>query len=224
MEQVLIRGDLGSLTHAERARYYIRVCQSVGLNPLTKPFDYIMLNGKLTLYALKGATDQLRGIHSISASIVSQTEANGLLTVHVRVEDMNGRKDEDLGVVTLPKEGGDARANAIMKAITKAKRRATLSLCGLGMLDETELETIPASAKGPASTKPRTVMPAPKTRLLEKLSAAEEMNDELPGDLGPPKPLDTTDHGGVPAFLDRRKANGAVEASFVDLVEGGANA
>jgi hypothetical protein len=222
MEQVLIRGDLSQLTHAERARYYIRVCQSVGLNPLTKPFDYIMLNGKLTLYALKGATDQLRGIHGISASIVSQTEASGLLTVHVRVEDMNGRKDEDLGVVTLPKEG-DARANAIMKAITKAKRRATLSVCGLGMLDETELETIPESAKRQASTKPRTVMPAPKTRLLEKLSAAEEMNDELPGDLGPPKPIDTTDHGGVPAFLDRRKATGGAEASFVDLV-GGADA
>ncbi|BEJ60493.1 hypothetical protein B10172_05150 [Campylobacter jejuni] len=29
-----------------------------------------------------------------------------------------------------------------MKAITKAKRRVTLSICGLGMLDESELETI----------------------------------------------------------------------------------
>jgi hypothetical protein len=30
-----------------------------------------------------------------------------------------------------------------MKAVTKAKRRVTLSICGLGMLDETEVETIP---------------------------------------------------------------------------------
>jgi hypothetical protein len=29
-----------------------------------------------------------------------------------------------------------------MKCVTKAKRRATLSLCGLGWLDETEIETI----------------------------------------------------------------------------------
>jgi len=29
-----------------------------------------------------------------------------------------------------------------MKAETKAKRRGTLSICGLGMLDESELETI----------------------------------------------------------------------------------
>src|SRR5690606_24912460 len=34
-------------------------------------------------------------------------------------------------------------ANAYMKAETKAKRRVTLSICGLGWLDETETETIP---------------------------------------------------------------------------------
>jgi hypothetical protein len=39
------------------------------------------------------------------------------------------------------------RANTILKAITKAKRRVTLSICGLGWLDETEVEDIPAEAK-----------------------------------------------------------------------------
>jgi hypothetical protein len=33
-----------------------------------------------------------------------------------------------------------------MKAETKAKRRVTLSICGLGLLDETEIETIPGAA------------------------------------------------------------------------------
>jgi hypothetical protein len=47
------------------------------------------------------------------------------------------------------------------------------------------------------------------------------MNDELPGDLGPPKAIDTSERDGVPAFLDRRKANDATEATFVDLVAGG---
>lgn len=46
------------------------------------------------------------------------------------------------------------------------------------------------------------------------------MHDELPGDLGPPK-LDCTERDGVPAFLDRRKANDAAEPSYLDLVEGG---
>ena len=42
-------------------------------------------------------------------------------------------------------------ANVLMKAETKAKRRATLSILGLGMLDETEIETIPAAAKSEAA-------------------------------------------------------------------------
>jgi hypothetical protein len=40
---------------------------------------------------------------------------------------------------------GDALANAIMKAETKAKRRVTLSICGLGMTDESEIDSIPGA-------------------------------------------------------------------------------
>jgi hypothetical protein len=43
---------------------------------------------------------------------------------------------------------GDVLANALMKAETKAKRRVTLSLAGLGWLDETELDTIPGVRVG----------------------------------------------------------------------------
>src|SRR5262245_50431148 len=66
MEAVIARGDIAKLDPAERAKYYTRVCESMGLNPLTKPFEYITLNGKLTLYALKTATDQLRKIYGVS--------------------------------------------------------------------------------------------------------------------------------------------------------------
>src|SRR5258708_1924752 len=48
------------------------------------------------------------------------------------------------------------------------------------------------------------------------------MNDELPRDLGQSKAIDPSERDGVPAFLDRRRANGsaddAVEASYLDLV------
>jgi hypothetical protein len=43
---------------------------------------------------------------------------------------------------------GDALANALMKAETKAKRRVTLSIAGLGWLDETELETVKGLVTG----------------------------------------------------------------------------
>lgn len=148
METVLIKGDLSRLDEMERARYYTAICNSIRINPLTKPFEYIVLNGKLTLYALKACTDQLRKIHGVSLKIVSHKIDGELYTVHVRAKDASGREDEDFGVVVLPPETRALdRANAILKAVTKAKRRATLSICGLGFLDETEVEDIPAGAK-----------------------------------------------------------------------------
>lgn len=146
MESVIACGDLSQLGPRERTRYYGEVCKSIGLNPMTRPFDYITLNGRLTLYARKDATDQLRSIYDVSVLEMTETERDGLMIVTVKVQNGNGRTDVAKGAVTLASLKGDALANAIMKCETKAKRRATLSICGLGFLDETEIETIPASA------------------------------------------------------------------------------
>lgn len=151
VEHALIKGDLSKLTVEERLSYYNRVCASVGLNPLTQPFAYILLNGKLTLYAKKDATDQLRSIHQVSVTIVSREVVEGVYVVTANAAYPNGRKDESIGAVPIQNLKGDAMANAIMKAETKAKRRVTLSICGLGFLDETELETIPNKAMVPVT-------------------------------------------------------------------------
>lgn len=148
MESVLLKGDIAKLTPEERVAYYKGVCESVGLNPLTRPLEYITLNGKLTLYARRDAADQLRKIHGVSVEILSQRLDGGLLTVHVRAKDKTGRTDEDLGVVNIGSLRGEAAANAMLKAVTKAKRRVTLSIAGLGFLDETEVEDIPSAARG----------------------------------------------------------------------------
>jgi hypothetical protein len=142
MESVLLSGDLSKLTPAQRVSYYRNVCESVGLNPLTKPFDYINLNGKLTLYAKKDATDQLRKIHEVSIDDVDIVETDKQFVVKVKGHDKTGRTDVEVGVVNKSDMRGDT-ANAQMKAVTKSKRRLTLSLCGLGWLDETEVQTIP---------------------------------------------------------------------------------
>jgi hypothetical protein len=160
IESVIAKGDLSKLTADERNRYYVEVCRSVGLNPLTQPLAYIPLNGKLTLYAKRDCADQLRKLNSISIEIVSQEMSDGLLSVHVRAKDASGRTDEDLGVVNFPETlRGEARANAILKAVTKAKRRVTLSISGLGFLDETEIDDIPASAKQqPTQSRPTVLL------------------------------------------------------------------
>ena len=143
LEKVLISGDLSKLTSAERIFYYQQVCESLGLNPLTKPFDYIQLDGKLVLYAKRDATDQLRNIHDISILITSRECIGDLYVVQARATShKKGRTDESIGVVNIANLKGNHLANALMKAETKAKRRVTLSIAGLGFLDETELETI----------------------------------------------------------------------------------
>lgn len=161
IEAVLIKGDLSKLTETQRTDYYMRLCQSIGLNPMTQPFQYLTLNGKLVLYARRDCADQLRKINGISIEIVSQDKVDGLLSIHVRAKDRDGRQDEDLGVVAFPDTlKGDPAANAILKAVTKAKRRVTLSLSGLGFLDETEVSDIPQDAKraNPHVTRPEDVI------------------------------------------------------------------
>lgn len=154
IEQVVVKGDLSRLTPEERSAYYMKVCESVGLNPLTKPFEYITLNGKLTLYALRACTDQLRTLHKVSVLDLTESERDGVFIVTAKVQNGEGRTDAAKGAVTINGLKGDALANAMMKAETKAKRRATLSICGLGFLDETEIETIPTASRQPALATP----------------------------------------------------------------------
>ena len=150
VEAIVTRGDISKLNSQERATYYVQLCRSLGLNPHTRPFEYITLQGKLTLYAKRDAADQLRKINGISLSIVSQEMRDDLLMIHVKAIDKDGRTDEDLGVVPMPVTmKGDVRANTIMKAITKAKRRVTLSISGLGFLDESEVDSVPGARRPP---------------------------------------------------------------------------
>lgn len=142
LEQVVVNGDLAKLTPPQRLDYYRQVCQSMGLNPLSKPFDYITLKGKLTLYAKKDATDQLRKINGVSIDDVKTEDEGDWFVVTVKGSDKTGRRDVEIGAVAKTDMSGNY-GNALMKAVTKAKRRLTLSLCGLGWLDETEIETIP---------------------------------------------------------------------------------
>jgi hypothetical protein len=143
MEKVVIGGDLAELNAAQRAEYYTAVCRSLGLNPLTKPFEFLTLNGKLRLYALRDCADQFRRLHDISIYITNRERMGDIYIVTARAKDRTGREDESTGAMPLGSLKGDALANALMKAETKVKRRVTLSIAGLGWLDETELETIP---------------------------------------------------------------------------------
>ncbi len=145
LEKVVIQGDLSSLSPGERMEYYGKVCESMGLNPLTKPFDYIKLNGKLTLYAKKDATEQLAKIHGVSITLSEGRNIEGVYLVQARASTSE-RSVDATGAVSIENLKGETRANALMKAETKACRRAVLRFVGLGWLDETEVETVPSAA------------------------------------------------------------------------------
>jgi len=140
LQSVLAEGDISKLTVPQRLQFIAAVTRSLGLNPLTQPFDFITLNGKMRMYAKKDATDQLRKIHSVSLRIVKREIADGLLIVTAQAKLPDGREDESIGALNIGSLSGEAKANALMKCETKAKRRVTLSICGLGFLDESEIE------------------------------------------------------------------------------------
>jgi hypothetical protein len=180
MERVIAAGDLSKLTPTDRTRYYNAVCQSVGLNPFTRPFEYLALNGKLVLYARKDATEQLRRINQISIRKLEKEQEGDLYIVTAYARAPDGREDMDMGAVSTKGLAGDALVNARLKAVTKAKRRVTLSICGLGFLDETEVETIPGARMLPIKQAAQTsALPSEKLAPEEERKALVAQVEEL---------------------------------------------
>jgi len=147
IESIVTKGDLSGLNQVQKVQYYNYRCKQIGLDPSAKPFDLLNLSGKQVLYANAGATQQLCNIHRLSTQITNKERLDDIYVVSVRVTGADGRSSENQGAVSIGGLRGDALANAILKCTTKAIRRSVLAHCGLGMLDETEVETIPNAHK-----------------------------------------------------------------------------
>jgi hypothetical protein len=149
IESIVMNGDLSKLQPAQKVAYYTYRCSQAGLDPAAKPFDLLKLNGKEVLYANAQCTQQLCAIHKLSTQVTHREKMDDIYLVSVRVTGADGRLSENQGAVAIAHLKGDALANAVLKATTKAIRRAVLAHCGLGMLDETEAETIPNARMEP---------------------------------------------------------------------------
>lgn len=146
IEKVILKGDLRSLTEIERVQYNFALCQSLGLNPVTRPVDYIESDGKLQPYVNSVGIAQLRARYSISIQIVRCQKDEEFVYTTARATDRSGRSEEATAVVPLCDRygkplSGTAKANAIMKAETKSKRRATLALCGIPWGDSGNIQS-----------------------------------------------------------------------------------
>lgn len=142
IHSLVINGDLSKMTPEQKVQYYKSFCESLGLNPLTQPFQVIAFQGKQRLYATKDCTEQLRKIHKVSITDISTNIVSDIFIVTAKAKDVTGKLDASTGAINIKGLSGDNLANALMKAETKAKRRVTLSICGLGLLNEAETETM----------------------------------------------------------------------------------
>jgi len=156
---VVLNGDLSKLNNQQKVAYYHSICDRCGLDAAMIPFQLLNLKGKEVLYATKSAAQQLNRKFKISHEIMRKDTVQDVYCVTVRASNANGFQDED-GCVSIADKKGEELANAIMKATTKSKRRATLALCGISMLDESELDTLPE-----AKTMPLVL---PGTAIVEK--------------------------------------------------------
>lgn len=192
-------GSLEELSVDERAQYIIALCNSMGLNPLSRPIELMSFkdndgNLKTVPYAKKEASDALRKIHGISIKIVEKHTEGDIFMVTAEATDNSGRVDTDMGAVDLKDYKGNPLtgtrlANAFMKGITKAKRRVTLSIAGLGILDESEIEGVEAErgqtiaqrlgVSSQLPTLPRNEPSDPVAALIQTIVACKEDEKEL---------------------------------------------
>ena len=115
MLALLSTGDMKGLSQDERLAYFKARCEHAGLDPLSAPFEWMTLQGKLTLYAKKTATDQLSSLHKLKVTIVSdKVIADAVYVVRARAEAPDGRVKEEDGAVPIKGLDPQALANAVM--------------------------------------------------------------------------------------------------------------
>jgi hypothetical protein len=138
------------------------------------------------MYATKDCSEQLRKLHGVNIRITGRSSDTdtGIYTVTVRGVDKTFRRDEASGSVSIAGLRGSDLANAMMKAETKAKRRLTLSICGLGYIDETEVDDMQPSRPQAVQSSSRVeeinrLLTAPSTEAVVA-PQAEPVQDHLP--------------------------------------------
>lgn len=168
------RQDSRSLTPEDRAAYVAEICRALKLNPLTRPVQFLALQGREVLYLTRGATDQLAARHGLNRETLEGPDFRMMENVKVafckvKATLPSGRYEVATATLKMASPADD-----LMKVETKAKRRATLSILGIGLLSEEEAESIPANERADARQTPQ----------RETVSATSQPL-ALPSDAGP---------------------------------------
>jgi hypothetical protein len=100
-QSIANKGDISDLSPEQKGSYLQQLCESLKLNPLTQPFTFLNLNGKLTPYANRSCTDQLAHLHNITREILKTEYVQDVYIVTCRASMPNGRSDISTGAVNV---------------------------------------------------------------------------------------------------------------------------
>lgn len=132
-------GSIHQLTNPEKRELLAKLCNSLGLNQYIMPFRiYRDMQGHEFIYATKECCAELRHLHHINILTESHSIIDGMCIASVSGNNKYGRVDSEIGAIHIDSLVGQDKANGVMWAMTKAKRRLTLSLAGLGVLADVE--------------------------------------------------------------------------------------
>lgn len=137
--------DTSFLSVEKKAAVLEGLARALGLNPLSQPVIFLKTQGREVVYVTKVGTDQIASRlrlqrRTIHGPDVRKVHGKDLAFCQVEVTAPDGRSE--MSTATLPITDP---VNDLMKVESKAKRRATLSIAGLGLLTEEEIETIPGA-------------------------------------------------------------------------------
>jgi len=144
-------GDYSKLSDDQRAQLHLQMCTSLGVNPLTRPFEWIEFydpetrGKKLTLYPKSSLADQLSYVHRIRVRTVEEKMVGTLYKLVLEGTMPDGRSETNVAYLDMvDREGkplrGQRHGNGLMKARTKCKRRLIFGMVGMSMPDRDSLQ------------------------------------------------------------------------------------
>lgn len=189
----LAEGNLASLTGAQKAQAVRALCAAADLPVALTPILFLPAQGgKLVPYITAAGSNTIRNARHISVVILSRERMDGMYIVTARATTPDGRTDEATGVVPIDGLRGVELANAMMRGETKAKRRATISLCGLGIADESELDGIRATGPSQSVNVETGEVIEAKGSLADFSARASDIEPEHPAPRRPSQPKTET--------------------------------
>jgi hypothetical protein len=138
-----LHNDWSKVTEDDKLKYAISICKALDIPTPLNPFKFINMKGKTVLYATKEAAELIAERNKISVNVVNKylDKEQNIYVVEVRALMPHGRTFDNFAALSVSGLTGEARANAMMKTMSKAIRRVVFAAVGLSVMDETDLPT-----------------------------------------------------------------------------------